>query len=455
MDSTPRRARAALARRQDCALLESGPGYGELGRFGIYAAAPRATFEVNRRSWRLSSGWQGSRPPSDASPFEALRFLLRQTSVEANDSDVFQGGWIGILGYDLAPLIECVPRRLRADGALPDLLLAYFDTFALHDVRTGALRIGAVDRFGEGESARAERLARFRGMLEEESLEDRGGALVGAAPTSNFTPDEYCWTVERILEYIRAGDIFQANFAHRFSAPLTGPVELLHARATDHSPAPFGALIRHGRWSVLSTSPERFFEVTPSRHVVTRPIKGTRPRGRDCIHDLLLRAELGASAKDRAELTMIVDLERNDLGRVCSFGSVRVADHARVESFPNVHHLVSTVEGTLHPRYDRIDLLKALFPGGSITGAPKIRAMQIIDELERCRRGPYTGAIGYFSDHGRADFNIAIRTLVVDGDHVHYHVGGGIVADSDPLQEYRETLSKGRRLRDILLGEMG
>ena len=446
--------RAALARQSHCVLLESGAGFGALGRYSIYAARPRAVFRVLGNRWQLSSGWPAKRPHRQSDPLAALRSLLAQTAVgDEGDLPIFAGGWMGYIGYDIAPLIEQLPRRCPRTSALPDLYLAYYDTFALLDHHHDLLQILALDPFAEGEAARSDRLAEFCRCLQgEPPPEDGGGAIVTAEPVSDFSPDEYCWTVNRVLEYIRAGDIFQANFAHRFSTQLTGSVEQLYHRCVAQSPCPFGALIRAPGWSVISTSPERFFCLSANGRIETRPIKGTRPRGQSPDHDLLLRSELEANPKDRAELTMIVDLERNDLGRVCEYGSVRVSRHAEVESYSNVHHLVSTIEGQLGPRYDRVDLLRAMFPGGSITGAPKIRAMQIIDELERCRRGAYTGAIGYLSDHGRADFSIAIRILVVDGSDVSYHVGGGIVADSQPLAEYHETLAKGRRLYEVLLG---
>lgn len=199
----------------------------------------------------------------------------------------------------------------------------------------------------------------------------------------------------------------------------------------------------------MSASPEWFYQ-TRGEQLVTRPIKGTRPRGRDPAEDARLVRELRASPKDRAELTMIVDLERNDLGRVCRYGSIRVIDPLTVESFAQVHHLVATVEGAIRPGAGPIDVVRALFPGGSITGAPKIRSMEIIDELENCRRSLYTGAIGYFSRGGTSAFNIAIRTMLVEGDRVSFQVGGGIVADSDPEAEYRETLHKGQGLREVI-----
>ena len=202
----------------------------------------------------------------------------------------------------------------------------------------------------------------------------------------------------------------------------------------------------------ISASPELFYE-THGRSIVTRPIKGTRPRGETAAEDERLANELRTSAKDRAELTMIVDLERNDLGRVCEYGSVVVRSPLTLESFAQVHHLVATVAGTLRPNVGPTDIVRAVFPGGSITGAPKIRAMEIIDELEPTRRGVYTGAIGYYSRGGRSCFNIAIRTLTVEGEQVHYQVGGGIVADSDPEAEYLETLHKGRGMRQVLKWE--
>lgn len=447
----------ALAAVPGAAILESGPGYGELGRYSLYAVRPRAEFKIVDGAWTFSSEAPLAAPPAGAKPLEALRHLLAQTALPPSSStdhdsgSVFQGGWIGYFGYDLAPLIERLPRRNPRTGSLPDLHLAYYDTFAIYDRLVDTVEVQSVDRFGEGTEAARDRLRELTPLLERSSVPDPGAPLIAGDLDVDFTPDEYCWAVGRVLEYLRAGDIFQANLSQGFSGLLAGPLEAIWSRARSKSPAPFSAMLRGHDWSIVSTSPERFLLATPDRRVETRPIKGTRPRGRDPILDLFLRDELYRSSKDAAELNMIVDLERNDLGRVCRFGSVRVSSHRRIESFANVHHLVSTVEGRLRPDVDFVDLLAATFPGGSITGAPKIRAMELIDELERGRRGAYTGAIGYISDHGRIDLNIAIRTIVVDGLRVEYRVGGGVVADSDPLAEYRETLAKGRRLRAILL----
>jgi aminodeoxychorismate synthase component I len=252
-----------------------------------------------------------------------------------------------------------------------------------------------------------------------------------------------------VLEYIAAGDIYQVNLSQRFSAPYGGEAMALYERLRRQSPAPFAAYLDLGEAVVLSASPERFLRVA-GRELETRPIKGTRPRGGTPEEDRRLAAELLASPKDRAELVMIVDLERNDLGRVSEYGSVHVPELVRLEAHPTVFHLVATVRGRLRPELSAVDALRACFPGGSITGAPKIRAMQIIEELEPTHRGFYTGAIGYLGWDGCADLNIAIRTIVLIDRHAHFQVGGGIVADSDPCAEYEETLHKGRALMRAL-----
>jgi para-aminobenzoate synthetase component 1 len=264
--------------------------------------------------------------------------------------------------------------------------------------------------------------------------------------------ETYLAAARRAVEYIHAGDVFQVNYAHEFRAAYRGDPLSLYLALREANPAPYGAYLDLGRGNaVLSTSPELFLRVR-GREVTTRPIKGTRPRGADPAADARLREELRASPKDQAELAMIVDLERNDLGRVCEPGTVEVVSDAEIESYATVHHRVAEVRGELEEGFDRVDLLAATFPGGSITGAPKVRAMEIIDELEAGRRGPYTGAIGLLSDDGNMDLNIAIRTAVLARGEVRVHVGGGIVADSVPEAEYEETLAKGRAIFDALGG---
>ena len=270
-----------------------------------------------------------------------------------------------------------------------------------------------------------------------------GGSL--ALPRSTFSHSEYLAAIAKAIDYIRAGDIFQVNLAQRFTTELRESPSRVYQRLLDASPAWYGGLLEFNDHTLICNSPELFLRVTldpdsGSRKVMTRPIKGTRPRQPGM--DIALRD----SIKDQAELNMIVDLERNDLGRVCQFGSVRVMEPRSIEPHPTVFHGAATIEGLLRDDVTFVDLLRATFPGGSVTGAPKIRAMQIIDELEPVRRGPYCGAVGYLASDGRIEFNVAIRTMIVKDGLVHMPVGGGIVADSDPDAEYEETLVKARAM---------
>ena len=261
---------------------------------------------------------------------------------------------------------------------------------------------------------------------------------------STFTAAGYRSAVEQVLEYIRAGDVFQVNLSQRFTVAQPAPASAIYDRLRATAPAAYGALLDFGDFALICNSPELFFRVVPlpdgRRKIVTRPIKGTRPLGPG------MEEQLHRSIKDRAELNMIVDLERNDLGRICEIGSVNVTQPRAIEAHPTVYHGVATIEGILRPEITFVEILRAMFPGGSITGAPKIRAMEIIDELEPVRRGPYCGAIGYVAADGSMQFNVAIRTMIVKDGLVHIHVGGGIVADSDPAEEYAETLVKARAM---------
>ena len=263
---------------------------------------------------------------------------------------------------------------------------------------------------------------------------------------------EYLQAVARIKDYIAAGDVYQVNFTQRFEARLTSHPYRLYQRLRQRSPAPFSCYLNFDSFQVVSSSPERFLRIQDGK-VETRPIKGTRPRGTTEVEDVRLREELAVSVKDRAELLMIVDLERNDLGRVCVPGSIQVDELFKVETYPTVYHLVANVSGRLRAECDVVDCIRATLPGGSITGAPKVRAMQIIAELERTRRGVYTGAIGYIGFDGGCDLNIAIRTILCAHGRAYYHVGGGIVWDSVPEAEYQETLDKGAAMRAALLEE--
>ena len=457
LDLDPDRLAPIIGSWSEPALLESGgPEFGEAGRWSILAARPRMVFEATGTSWTIRSD-KDQRKSGDGDPLGVLNVLLRHFDL-AGPADVpdpslppFQGGMIGFFGYDLAPQLERLPRKAPRDSRLPDIRMALYDTFVTVDHATGTVELWACELFDEG-GPTAERRAREWSEALENARPSRPPRSRLGPLLSDFTADGYRSTVGRLLEYIAAGDIFQANLSQRFSAfGKPNPLDL-YLRLKEQSPAPFAAFLQWDDLAVVSASPELFYR-TRGEHMVTRPIKGTRPRGRSRHEDVLLASELRHSSKDRAELTMIIDLERNDLGRVCRYGSVRVVDPLSVESFAQVHHLVATVEGRIRAGLGPIDVVRAVFPGGSITGAPKIRAMQIIDELEPSRRSLYTGAIGTFSQGGTSAFNIAIRTMLVEGDRVSYQVGGGIVADSDPETEYRETLHKGAGLRAVIEAE--
>ena len=453
------RLASVIGRFPEPALLESGAGFGESGRWSILAAWPRLVFEATGPNWSLRND-SGLLESGQGDPIAAFADLTSRLELADLGEEVdpnlppFRGGLIGFLGYDLAPQIERLPRRRPRDSRMPDIRMALYDTAVTVNSRSGSVQLWAWDLTGEGVLAAERRLARWETAIDD-SLRFRVSSPRSLAQwnglESAFERETYLAKVRRVLEYIAAGDIFQANLSQRFTA--RGPHDPLdlYLRLRDRSPAPFASFLRWGDLAVVSASPESFYRTRGDR-IITRPIKGTRPRGEDFAEDERLAAELLASPKDRAELTMIVDLERNDLGRICRYGSVDVREVFRIESFAQVHHLVATVEGRIGPNVGLADIIRAVFPGGSITGAPKIRAMQIIDELEPNRRGLYTGAIGYLSRGGSSEFNIAIRTMLIEGDRASYQVGGGIVADSDPDAEYEETLAKGRALRDVLEG---
>jgi para-aminobenzoate synthetase component 1 len=372
----------------------------------------------------------------------------------------FQGGCAGYLGYEWGSAAEHVARP-PADlvtPRLPDAQLALYDWVIAWDHLEGKAWLVSTG-IGEGGKGRSDERAIARAAWVRERLAAVPAAIrdhpapppTPAPPISNFERAEFEAAVSRIREYIAAGDVYQVNLSHRFHAPFVGSPLALYRRLRARKPAPFGAYLEFSGAAIASISPERFLRLdAATREAEARPIKGTRPRGHTPENDSALARELVESEKDRAENVMIVDLLRNDLGRVCRTGSVAVQKLFALESHPTVHHLVSTVTGVLRDDADAFDLLQAAFPGGSVTGAPKIRAMQIIAELERAPRGVYCGAIGYVSTTGAMDFNIPIRTIVLRDGTATFHAGAGIVWDSEPAAEYQETLAKARTMIEAL-----
>ena len=350
-------------------------------------------------------------------PLDGLAWMAASASAPE-----YAGRWVGYLGYDLGRLFERLPQAARDDLRLPLFQFTHHGSNADPPPTRAAQRL------------EAPRPARYD------------------PPRWNFSRAGYEAAVRRAIDYVAAGDVFQVNLSQRCTLGLREPVEAVYGRLLADAPAAYGALLDYGTHALVCNSPELFLRVTPlpggRRRVVTRPIKGTRPRAPG------MAEQLRASAKDEAELNMIVDLERNDLGRVCEIGTVKVTEPRTIEAHPTVYHGVATVEGLLRPGVTFVDLLRAAFPGGSVTGAPKIRAMGVIDELEPVRRGPYCGAIGYLASGGTVELNVAIRTMIVTPDGlVHVPVGGGIVADSDPAAEYEETRVKARAMLAALGAE--
>jgi para-aminobenzoate synthetase component 1 len=435
-------------------------------RYSFVAARPFLTFRSFGARCAITQPESGTTRWHFGNPWRVLDALLaRYELLDVPDCPFPLGGCFGYWGYGLKNFVEPrLARRAEDDLELPDCHTGFYGSLVAFDHRPGtcwiiATGVGVEDR----ETARAaEEAAWWHERLHSRELPasapdpqpsnpEPGSVghglrgMPGAAPdlTSNVARSEFVAAVERAQRYIRAGDIYQVNLAHRLSAAWPASGWELFRRLLDVSPAPFAAYVDGGEFQLVSSSPELFLRLS-GRHILTRPIKGTRPRAADPTRDAQLMYELQTSPKELAELVMITDLLRNDLGRVCEFGSVQVPELVRLERYAHVQHLVSTIEGRLRPDLTHLAALAACFPGGSVTGAPKVRAMEIIDELEPLARGPYTGCLGYLGFNRESQLAITIRTAVVKDRRAYFHVGAGIVADSVPEAEYEETLAKGR-----------
>jgi para-aminobenzoate synthetase component 1 len=441
---------SALRYRGDLCFLDSSMRHDTLGRYSYVAAAPFAALRVADDAVY----WNGEAVPG--TPLEVLRDRLQHYRMsDLPGLPPFQGGAAGYLSYEFGGLLERLPAASRSPlGELPQAELLFYDAIVAFDhlehkawiISTGLPEDGA--RRAACAADKADSLA--TAILAARSVDAdpaMGGVIPRASWQSNFTAGSYAAAARHVMDAILAGDIFQANISQRFITELPEGFDrwAFYRRLRDINAAPFSAFLDRGSWAIACSSPERFLKVSGSR-VETRPIKGTAPRAADPQEDLALAQDLQASEKDRAENVMIVDLLRNDLSRVCLAGSVETPELCVLETYAGVHHLVSAVTGALAPGNTAAELLGASFPGGSVTGAPKIRAMEIITEIERDERGIYCGAIGYFGFNGEADTNIAIRTVLLGQSHAAFQAGGGITALSDPELEYLETLSKADRI---------
>jgi para-aminobenzoate synthetase component 1 len=436
-------------------FLDSANRHPDRGRYSFVAADPA--------DWLTDT----IRYPKLPTPFADLARRLAAFPLPTRpDLPPFQGGVAGLFGYGLQHAVERVPRPRFDEFGVPDLAVGMYDWVIAWDHavnRAWVVSTGYPETGRNGRERASRRLAEARRALERgdgppvcpSRTDRRSVRTTELAPqfplpgrpgvTSNFDRDHYVAAVRRAIDYVHAGDCFQVNISQRLLARLTEHPLELYARLRSRNPAPFAGYLDLGEFALVSASPERFLRVT-NGEVETRPIKGTRPRGSTPEEERERIADLAASPKDRAENVMIVDLLRNDLGRVCAYGTVRVPKVCQVETYKYVHHLVSEVRGRLAPGKTPLDLLRACFPGGSVTGAPKVRAMEIIAELEPTARGPYCGSLGYVGFDGAMDTSILIRTFTAGRGWVQFPVGGGIVADSDPETEYEETLHKAEGL---------
>jgi para-aminobenzoate synthetase component 1 len=435
-------------------VLESSAPGGPCGRYSLLTCAASETVTLTDGVLRDGTG-RALTDGSDEQFWSALRRLLEFTrGLEAPLQ--YGPGWFGYLGYELGRTIERLPARAPRDTPMPDLHLGFHDAAIVLDHAENLahmrwIELDDPDAADTSRTALTEWLAMEPGPSPSGRAESRSHRHADTV-ACNFSDDDYAEAVARCVEYIAAGDIFQVNLSRRLEVASPPAAEDLYRALRRRNPATYAAYMgletRGLQGAICSASPELFLRVE-GRDITTRPIKGTCPRLGDDDDGPRGQALL-ESRKDNAELAMIVDLLRNDLGRVCRYGSIRVTDPRRLEAHPTVQHLVATISGRLDDGATEADLLRATFPGGSITGAPKIRAMEIIDEIETVARGVYTGCIGCSCAGGRAEWNIAIRTLVHLGDRALIGVGGGIVADSDPQAELQETRDKARGLLEAV-----
>ena len=415
----------------------------------LVGAQPFLIFES--RGHEISLHWRNRKKEhfKKSDPLKFLNQCLAPYLKGFSKTPLFQGGMAGAVSYDAGRSLERLPVHAIDDQKLPEICMGFYDCAYLYPYNNGTGSIIAIAL--EEETTRDV-------QLKISSLASLLKSLPSSGPdkklkrsfclTSHMTSQQYIHVVQRAKDYIASGDIYQVNLSQKFSGPChENPYKLFQGLIRQY-PAPHASFFRTGLFSLVSLSPERLMKIEDKK-VLTSPIKGTRRRGRTPAEDEKLKEELNKSPKDNAELLMIVDLERNDLGKVCEYESIRVRTQKRIETHPSVFHMVADIEGTLQKDVNHLDCLRALFPGGSITGAPKLRAMEIIEELEPTRRSFYTGALGFMGFNQYSDFSILIRTLICQNSILSFQVGGAIVSDSVPELEYEETLDKGRSFFDF------
>lgn len=430
-------------------FLDSGMDHDKLGEFSFIGASPFLVFKSKDENIEIIENEKVEKLKGN--PFDKIKEILNKYKMDYETEIPFVGGAVGYLSYDLCHHIENLPRTAIDDVGVPDMYFGLYDGVVCIDHRGGKDKVyvaslGIID----SEENMVERI------IEKIKTSEESGVEINLPKTtkkkefkSNFTKDEFINSVRKVQDYIKLGDIYQANLTQRFSCDLEETPYELYGKLREINPAPFATFMDFKDGQIVSSSPERFIKIR-NKIIETRPIKGTRPRGKNEEEDKKYREELLNSEKDKAELLMIVDLERNDLGKIAKTGTVKVTELFHLEEYSTVYHLVSTVVAEVREDCDAIDSIVATFPGGSITGAPKIKSMEVIDELEPTQRNIYTGSVGYIGFNGDLDLNIVIRTVVCKNDKAYFQVGGGMTWDSDAKEEYQETLDKAKALMDAL-----
>lgn len=428
-----------FAAQQGTAILDSSLVNG-LGRYTIIAAVPYHTIEADGNVVRVNGMID-----QHAAFADTVNAYLNTHHDDNDTAFPIVSGAVGYFSYDYGRERLGIPSRHAKDINMADARLVFYDLFVIENNVTHEVHFIANGETEDADQLLQRVVRKLQQYLKLPLQPDRLSLLEGFHMTRQYTPHEYEATVQQLIDYIVAGDVYIANLTQRLT--VTSPVQpfSLFTRLHNDNPAPFSAYLNYRDCQFICASMERFLQIHNGL-LETRPIKGTRPRGTTPALDAALRQELADSEKDKSELLMIVDLERNDMNKVCDPGSVVVPELFAIEDYATVFHLVATVQGKLKDGVTVMDALQAMFPGGSITGAPKYRAMEIIDELERCRRGLYTGSIGYMTLDGDCDFNIVIRTAVHQNGTYQIGVGGGITSESDPIAEYNETMQKAKAL---------
>jgi anthranilate/para-aminobenzoate synthase component I len=458
--------RSMIGTGSNAFLFESGKGPEATARYTLMGQSNSKTLQANNDGIIISNN--GTREAKQQSPETILDYLNFESHGAPFDYvPHFWGGWVGTIGYEMARWLDAISLHSKDDLDLPLLYFFQVDRLWVYDHTTQILKmIVSTKCLDDPKKYYGDTIQEIERVWQqaEPILNTQPEPITpilpsqsngnGSGPHSNISKAQYVEMVEWTKHYIEEGDIYQANLSQRFETSFNGEAFDLYENLRQINPSPFSGYLKLGDLTLVSSSPERLVKIEGG-HLETRPIAGTRPRGQNSQEDERLTTELLLNKKEQAEHLMLVDLERNDLGRICEYGSVQVTDQMFVEQYSHVSHIVSNIRGTLKPGITFKDILKAVFPGGTITGCPKIRCMEIIDELEPVARGPYSGSFGYIGFADTIDLNIIIRTILLKDDTAYFHVGAGIVADSIPEKEYQETLDKAAAMINVLTQKQG